>query len=56
MVWIKIKIYRDEIKMSELSGNGSMVFLQTEEDENSELALSVLTQAMQEMGVVAIVR
>ena len=42
--------------MSELSGNGSMVFLQTEEDENSEVALSVLTQAMQEMGVVAIVR
>ena len=49
-------LLRSEVRMSELVGNGSIVFLQTEEDENSELALSVLTQAMQEMGVVAIVR
>ena len=37
-------------------GNGSMVFLPSEEDENSERALSVLTEAMLAEEVVAIVR
>ena len=42
--------------MSDLIGKGCMVFLSAENDESSALALSVLAQAMQEMGVVAIVR
>lgn len=42
--------------MSDLVGNGSMVFLQSEDDDNSAVALSVLAQAMVELDVVAIVR
>ena len=47
---------REEIRMSDLVGNGSMVFLQSEDDDNSAVALSVLAQAMVELDVVAIVR
>ena len=42
--------------MSDLIGNGSMIFLPSENDPDSELALSTLAQAMMELDVVAIVR
>ncbi len=42
--------------MNDLMGNGSMVFLPSDDDENSERALSVLTEAMLAEEVVAIVR
>jgi len=49
-------INRSEIQMNDLMGNGSMVFLPSDDDENSERALSVLTEAMLAEEVVAIVR
>ena len=42
--------------MDQLIGNGSMAFLQSENDDNSDVAVSTLAQAMAEMGVVGIVR
>lgn len=47
---------RAEIQLSDLAGNGTMVFLPTEDDDQSAAALSALAQAMQELGMVAIVR
>jgi len=49
-------IKRGEIPMDQLIGNGSMAFLQSENDDNSDVAVSTLAQAMAEMGVVGIVR
>jgi len=45
-----------EISMSDLTGNGSMVFIPSEGDDNSLQALSALVQGMTELGVVGIVR
>ena len=42
--------------MDQLIGNGSMAFLQSEDDDNSAVAVSTLAQAMAELGVVGIVR
>jgi len=47
---------REEIQSSNLIGDGSYVFLPNEDDENSLHALSSLSHAMIEMGMVAIVR
>ena len=41
--------------MDQLIGNGSMAFLQSEDDDNSAVAVSTLAQAMAELGVVGIV-
>jgi len=45
-----------EIEMSDLTGNGSMAFIPSELDDNSQQALSALVQGMMELGVVGIVR
>jgi len=49
-------IKKEEIKNTDFVGDGCMVFLPTEGDENSVAALSAFVQAMVESGMVAIVR
>ena len=47
---------RDQIRPCDLVGDGCMLFLPQENDPNSEAALAALSEAMLQLGVVAIVR
>ena len=47
---------RDQIRPCDLVGDGCMIFLPQENDPNSEAALAALSEAMLQLGVVAIVR
>jgi len=49
-------IARGDIRPSDLVGDGNMVFMPAEDDQNSQNAWAVLIQAMVEMDMVAIVR
>jgi len=47
---------RGEIRHQDLVGDGIMIFVPVDGDENSLVAVSTLVQAMVEMGMVAVVR
>jgi len=47
---------REELRPSDLVGDGAMVFLPQDGDSNSEAAVAALARAMLELGVVAVVR
>merc|ERR1719234_583677 len=47
---------RDQIRPCDLVGDGCMIFLPQDNDPNSEAALAALSEAMLQLGVVAIVR
>ena len=47
---------RNQIRPCDLVGDGCMVFLPQDNDPNSEAALAALSEAMLQLGVVAIVR
>jgi len=49
-------IARSEIKASDLVGDGSMAFMPSEDDPNSQAAWAALIQAMLELDMVAVVR